>query len=172
MPSCCLRVTVVCPACEPFTSSCGLRVKYWRHTMSTRWLHEDITKSCCLPYTISQLRVSFVFPSCMVRESSCSLPQPSRSLRFENYFVTISGSNFAQNYKNHIRVSIASQIRDSVTPEIAIPAAQVYSRSHAEIIRFCTWDCRPCIYAVFRDFPLFLFEQSVFRRDVTSEQSK
>ena len=43
MPSCYLRVTFGCPAGEQFTSSCDLRVKCWRHTMSTRWLHEGIT---------------------------------------------------------------------------------------------------------------------------------
>ena len=120
MPSCCLGVTFGCPAGEQFTSSCGLRVKCWRHTMSTRWLHEGITKSCCLPDTISYLRVSFVFPPCMVRESSCSLPQQSRSLRLKIILLPSSGVTSREIKKNYIRVSIASQNRDSVTPALVL----------------------------------------------------
>ena len=59
--------------------------------------------------------VNFVFPPCMVREPSCSLLQPLRSLRLKIILLPSSGVTSREIKKNHLRVSIASQNRDSVT---------------------------------------------------------
>ena len=54
---------------------------------------------------------------------------------------------------------------------MAIPAAQVHLRSHAKIIRFCTWDCRPCIYAVFGIFLCF-YSNKVYSGRILLENSR
>ena len=70
---------------EHFTSSCGLRVKCWRHTMSTRLLPEGVMKLCCRPYRISY----FVCLSCYPRVRFGS--RSSRFLRLKIILLTSSG---------------------------------------------------------------------------------
>ena len=91
----CHRVALACPSGILLAYNSHLRVAFVWNIGDTRCLHDGYTRASRSRVAFLTQLVNFVcpscFPQCMVRGSSCSLPQPSQSLRLKMILLPSSG---------------------------------------------------------------------------------